>query len=193
MLSSLSSILLYLPLLFLTMGPPSCHCGRFNLTALETEDLRQTWAEWEGLKWSWYTKSQAYWHLCLSCHRSCRKLSENGVAWQRIPGRKAQVAFRLGISQKPFRNRPGTVGISTGTVGSLPKNESLNLNTFFPNGIHGFYGNSNSSWTVPERFVGISQANRHVRCILWNTCVHSCYFPQRLQSWTSRSQAVPDT
>ena len=133
--------------------------------------LRRTWAEWEGLKWSWYTKSQAYWHLRLSCHRRAR-----GYTNMALPGTHSKAQGAGGVSlgnfletvQEPSRN---CWNFHTNRRIFI-KNDSLNLTTIFSNGIHGSYGNSNSSWTVPERFLKISQAKRHVRCMLWNTLPH---------------------
>jgi hypothetical protein len=52
------------------MAPPTCpQCGAAR-TELASAGLREVWHELKGLTWDCATPSQAYWHLCLSCHQA---------------------------------------------------------------------------------------------------------------------------
>ena len=51
-------------------GPPVCSsCRATECTELESPKLRDVWAWYEGVKWSW-KGNLAYWELCLPCHRN---------------------------------------------------------------------------------------------------------------------------
>ena len=52
------------------MVPPICRCDQTQLSELGTEELRETWSEWEGIKWSAYSEGHRCWHLCLEYHRA---------------------------------------------------------------------------------------------------------------------------
>ena len=53
--------------------PPCPRCGRHELSALKTEALRATWAEEEGVRWSWRRCTDGHlaplWALCDLCHK----------------------------------------------------------------------------------------------------------------------------
>ena len=52
------------------MSPPLCKaCGVTACTQLESDNLQTVWQRESGYKWSWHSDLQAYWVLCLPCHR----------------------------------------------------------------------------------------------------------------------------
>ena len=54
-----------------TKPPPKCsRCSLIDCTQLESKNLWDTWFADEGIKWSWWTPHQAYWHMCEACHKA---------------------------------------------------------------------------------------------------------------------------
>jgi len=52
------------------MAPPLCRsCGVVHCTELERPNLRKVWKQEAEYKWFWHSDRQAYWALCLHCHR----------------------------------------------------------------------------------------------------------------------------
>ena len=52
------------------MGPPMCPGCSFTSCTELSQELRKRWEESQGLKWHLLPSgTQAYWKLCLSCHR----------------------------------------------------------------------------------------------------------------------------
>ena len=49
-------------------GGPSCPRCQAALTELRTDRMRQAWAEFAGVRWSW-VGARAFWKLCLQCHK----------------------------------------------------------------------------------------------------------------------------
>ena len=76
------------------MSPPLCKaCGVTACTQLESANLQTVWQRDSGCKWSWHSDSQAYWVLCLPCHR---------VAWptdHRVRNRFSQPGWHYRSSQ----------------------------------------------------------------------------------------------
>ena len=50
-------------------GPPRCPCGKHLLAQLKTTDMRDRWAEREGISWSQH-RGSAFFHFCHECHNS---------------------------------------------------------------------------------------------------------------------------
>ena len=52
------------------MGPPLClSCKATTCTEIESRSLRHKWSCEDGFKWQWHNDQQAYWRMCLPCHR----------------------------------------------------------------------------------------------------------------------------
>jgi hypothetical protein len=49
-------------------GGPRCPRCQAALADLRSDRLRQAWAEFPGVKWSWVGE-RAFWRLCLQCHK----------------------------------------------------------------------------------------------------------------------------
>ena len=49
-------------------GGPRCPRCQAALADLRSDRLRQAWAEFPGVKWSWVGE-RAFWKLCLQCHK----------------------------------------------------------------------------------------------------------------------------
>ena len=50
-------------------GPPRCPCGKHLLAQLKTIDMRDRWADHEGISWSQH-RGYAFFHFCHECHNS---------------------------------------------------------------------------------------------------------------------------
>ncbi len=76
------------------MGPPRCCCGQRHCAELVTAKARATWAEEQGAKWDWHSDRQAYWYLCLPCHKKFWNDGRSKSPWSQ-PGR-APWGFQVG-------------------------------------------------------------------------------------------------
>ena len=87
------------------MSPPLCKaCGVTACTQLENDNLQTVWQRESGYKWSWHSDLQAYWVLCLSCHRVAwptdhrvrNRFSQPGWLYRSSRGSKGRVKLVSG-------------------------------------------------------------------------------------------------
>ena len=88
------------------MSPPLCKaCGVTACTQLESDNLQTVWQRESGYKWSWHSDLQAYWVLCLPCHRVAwptdhrvrNRFSQPGWLYRSSRGSKGRVKLVSGV------------------------------------------------------------------------------------------------